>query len=78
MTAYDIYENLLEAYETSTMNANRFLKAINKIAWDQTFEADGEFYFLKDRFTLMTPSLDPFHMEWRPSVLFGDGSYISV
>lgn len=66
------FANLLakldEAYGTSTRNHNRFEEAVNSIAWDYRFYADGEHYFVKDGHTLTTPSLDPFDMPWKPSL----------
>lgn len=72
----NIFMSLKEAYETSTHNVNCFLKALNKIKWDEKFEADGEHYFTKGGFVFTTPSLDPFDMDWKPSAIFSDGSYI--
>ena len=78
MTELTIFNNLKEAYETSTHNFNRFEKAISSIAWDEKFEADGEFYFCLGAFTFTTPSLDPFKItrNWVPSAIFSDGSSI--
>ena len=78
MRAYDLYEYLKNAYETSTQNCNRYAKAIKSIAWDGTFQADGEYYFCKDRLTFTTESLDPFAISFiRPAVLTGDGSMLT-
>lgn len=76
MTEFRLYEALLEAYETSTQNNNQFLKALNLISWDKNFQADGEHYFVRGGFVVTTPSLDPFDMDWKPSIIFSDGSYI--
>lgn len=76
MTAFEIFENLKEAYETSTHNCNKFANLINRIAWDSKFFADGELYFIKGELTFTTTSLDPFKVEWKPSAIFADGSYI--
>lgn len=72
----NIYENLKEAYETSTHNFNRFADLISRIAWDSEFYADGEYYFIKGDMTFTTPSLNPFKMDWQPSAIFTDGSYL--
>lgn len=76
MNAYEIYESLKNAYEASAQNCNRLLEEINRICWDDKFEADGEHYFCKDNLTFTTPSLEPFDMPWKPSILFSDGSMI--
>ena len=76
MEAYNIFKKLENAYGASTQNCNRFLKAINSIHWDEKFQADGEYYFVKGNFTFTTPSLDPFKMDWKPSAIFNDGSFI--
>lgn len=65
---------LMVAYETSTLACNRFQDAIYSIAWDSMFKADGEYYFVKDGHTFTTPSLDPFDMPWKPSIMPSDGS----
>lgn len=77
---YDIFERLMEAFETSTLSNNRFLSVINSIHWDEKFFADGEHYFCKGRFTFTTPSLEPFEIsrDWRPGAMFSDGSYIEL
>lgn len=73
---YDIFERLLEAFETSTLSNNRFLSVINSIQWDERFFADGEHYFCKGGFTFTTPSLEPFEIsrDWMPGAMFSDGS----
>lgn len=81
MTTYknmtiDIYFKLKEAYDITTHNNNYFAKALESIKWDNTFFADGEHYFIKADMTFTTPSLDPFNMDWRPSALFEDGSFL--
>ena len=42
MTTLNLYYNIKEAYETSTLNNNRFSEFLNSIKWDATFTADGE------------------------------------
>lgn len=76
MIEYSIFETLKEAYETSTQNNNRFLSALERMNWDARFQADGEHYFTRGGFVLTTPSLNPFAMDWKPSVIFSDGSMI--
>lgn len=75
---YELYERLNRAYGCSTINNNLFEKEINKIKWDDKFHEDGEYYFVKEfkknnktvAFTLSTPSLNPFEMDWKPTVTF--------
>lgn len=55
------------------MNNNRFAYAIGTIEWSDMFQADGEFYFVKDWFTFSTPSMNPFYCDWKPSAMFSDG-----
>ena len=76
--AITTFWNLREAYETSTMNYNRFADMINSIKWDDSFYADGEYTYLLDDMSFSTPSLDPFKISknWKPSAIFADGSYI--
>lgn len=78
MTAMQIVHALREGYETSTRRANRFDRAIACIPWDEQFDADGEHYYIKDGLTLVTPSLDPFDMPWRPAAHFDDGSWVEL
>lgn len=72
-TTLDIYYALKNSYEESTLNSNFFAKRLDRIKWDSTFEADGEYYFILDDMTFTTPSLDPFNMPWKPSAIFRDG-----
>ena len=68
---YRIYEKLQRAFGASTLNNNKFKKALDSIKWDCTFFADGEYYFLIGKLTITTPSLNPFvGMDWRPSAYF--------
>ena len=76
MKELKLYEMLKEAYETTSQKFNRFKDAINKISWDQTFEADGETYFIKNGFTLTIQNIDPFKEDWKPTAYFEDGSII--
>lgn len=71
-----LFEELKEAYETSTPNCNRFKKAIEAVKWDNVFQADGETYYCLGGFTLTIENIDPFAQAWKPSVLFSDGSLI--
>ena len=77
MTTLNLYYNIKEAYETSTLNNNRFSEFLNSIKWDAIFTADGEHYYQLGGFTFTTPSLDPFNMEWEPSAFFEDGCVLS-
>ncbi len=77
MIAFDLYECLKHAFDTSTPACNRYAKAIKSIKWDETFYADGEYYFLKGRLTFTTESLDPFKISLiRPAVMAEDGSML--
>lgn len=77
---YELYERLNRAYGCSTMNNNLFEKEINKIKWNYKFYEDGEYYFVKEfnknnktiAFTLTTSSLNPFNMDWKPTVMYSD------
>lgn len=75
----EIFETLKNAYETSTQNFNHFKAALDRIAWEDTFFSDCEYYFCKSGFVFTTPSLDPFQISsnWTPSATFSDGSFIS-
>lgn len=73
---FNIFSDIKEAYECSTISNNVFKRFVESIKWDSSFFADGEFYFVKGGFTFTTPSLDPFDMDWKPSAMFSDGSVI--
>ena len=73
----NLFLNLKEAYETSTLNNNNFKKAIDLIKWDNIFTADNETYFVKGSFTLTVENLNPFAENWKPTAFFEDGSVIS-
>ena len=66
-----IIEKLNEAYGASTPADNKFAAAVNSIKWDETFEEDGEKYFLLDDLTLTIENLDPFKQNWKPTVMVG-------
>lgn len=71
-----LFEKLKEAYDSSSIKYNNFLEVINKIDWDNKFEADGEIYFVKGKFTLTVENVNPFDEKWRPTVYFSDNSII--
>lgn len=73
---FRIYEKIKEAFGYSAHSNNKFKSALESIAWDYSFFADGEHYFVKGGLTITTPSLNPFDMDWRPSAMFSDGSVI--
>lgn len=52
---FKIFETIKEAFETSTHNNNRFLKALKSVKWEAEFTADGEFYFCLGSLTFTTP-----------------------
>lgn len=62
---------IIEAYETSSRNNNRFSDLINKIKWDAiyTTQDDTTVYVMEDM-ELEVYSLDPFHSV-RPSIMVG-------
>lgn len=72
----DLYFTLKEAYETTTMNCNRFKKAINKIKWDKIFEADGETYFVLGGLSLTVENINPFKAQWKPTIFTPDNSIL--
>lgn len=75
MTAFiELHDELAAAYGASIRENNAFAAAVSGIAWDEQFEADGEFYFIREGMTLTTPSLDPFDMPWRPTLTPADYS----
>lgn len=75
---YRIYEKIQKAFGESTLNNNKFKKALDSIKWDCTFFADVEYYFLIGKLTITTPSLNPFvEMDWKPCAFFsGENSYL--
>lgn len=75
---FKIFETIKEAFETSTHNDNRFLKALKSVRWEAEFTADGEFYFCLGALTFTTPSLNPFEVtkDWAACAMFADGSTI--
>ena len=75
---YNLFLEIKEAYGKSTMVNNLFENLLNSIVWDNKFKADGELYFCFGGLTLTTESLNPFKMEWKPSVLFSDGSLLEI
>ena len=76
MNTLNIFYKLKNAFECSTQNNNLFEKALKSIKWDKQFYADSEHYFCLGKFTFTTPSLDQFNIDWKPSALFTDNSYI--
>ena len=72
-----LFDNLKEAYETSTHSINRFKEALDSITWDNIFNADGETYYRKGGFTLTVENINPFAENWKPEAIFSDGSYLS-
>ena len=77
MNTLNIFYKLKNAFECSTHNNNLFEKALKSIKWENTFFADGEYYFIKGDLTFTTPSLDPFNMDWEASAIFADGSVLT-
>ena len=76
---YDIYEILKDNYGASTPATNYFEGAISRIAWDKVFAADGETYYTADcGFALTVENINPFQQQWKPTVLFSDGSMVEI
>ena len=73
---YNLYEKLKEAYETTSAKFNNFKTAIDNIKWDQTFEADGEIYYILGKFTLTIENINPFKEQWKPTVFTSDNSIL--
>ena len=67
----NIIETLNTAYGASTQADNKFERAIKSIKWDETFEADGEKYFVLGNLTLTVEDLNPFAENWKPTVMCG-------
>ena len=78
MTTLNLFYNIKEAFETSTLNNNHFVQALNAVKWDAQFKADNEYYFVKGDMTITTPSLNPFNMDWEASAIFNDGSVLTI
>ena len=78
MTTLNLFYNIKEAFETSTLNNNYFVQALNAVKWDAQFKADNEYYFVKGDMTITTPSLNPFNMDWEASAIFNDGSVLTI
>lgn len=76
MKELKIFEQLKEAYETTTPKYNRFSEKITSIKWEYTFYEDGEYYFRYGDMLFTAQSLNPFDEKWKPSAIFSDGSYI--
>lgn len=76
MLELKIFEELKEAYETTTIKCNRFLEKILSIKWEENFYTDGEYYFRYGDMTFTAQSLNPFDEKWKPSAIFADGSFI--
>ena len=74
MVEIKLVEKLKEAYEVTTYNHNAFKNVIDSIEWDNIFNADGETYFCKGKFSLIIENINPFKEMWKPTVFFSDGS----
>lgn len=73
----NLFSNLKEAWESSTLNDNRFAAALMGIEWDYQFSADGGHCFTKGDFCLTIPTLDPFGAYcWKPFAITSDGSLL--
>lgn len=77
MKELKLYETLKEAYETTSQKFNSFKEAIENIKWDQTFEADGEIYFILGGFTLTVENINPFQEKWKPTCFTSDNSILN-
>lgn len=83
MNEFKMYEQLKEAYETTTKRTNRFLNKINSIKWDCSFKTEDEtiMYCLGD-FSLEVFNEDgkpnPFTQFRKPEVMFSDNTIWSL
>lgn len=78
MTALNIFNELLEAWECSTPAYNGFFKMLSTTEWEEEYWADGEFYFVTDEICFTTPVLNPFEPhDWVPTAITADGSFLS-
>lgn len=73
---YTLFNQLKGAYNSTTKNHNKFLEALNSVAWDATFYADGEHYYKLGGFILTVENTNPFMENWKPSAFFSDGAYL--
>lgn len=73
-----LMNEIREAFASSTRSCNRFAALLNRISWDETYEADGELCFIKGELSFSTESLDPFHKFFnKPSFIIGT-SFIDI
>lgn len=79
MNEMNIFNKLENAFNASTQSNNLFKRALETIAWDERFYADGEYYFVKGRACFTTTSLNPFEItrDRLPEMLFSDRSLIA-
>lgn len=75
---FNLFDTLNRAYGATTHNNNSFKTAIEKVEWDNIFKADGETYYCKGGFSLIVENLNPFEEEWKPTVMFSDGSMMEL
>lgn len=73
-----IHNRLQEAWETSTINDNRFAVAIGSIKWDDMFSCEDGYYFILGDYTLEVPDMDPFgpRADYAPTSHFGNNCII--
>lgn len=77
MKELNLFNELREAWESSTPKYNIFADKLNTIEWTEKFFADGEYNYILDGFTFCTPTLDPFAVgAWKPNAMFTDYSYL--
>lgn len=76
MSGFALFKELRDAWGESTAAVNLFDAKLKSIQWDNSFYADGEFYFIKGADIFSTPVIDPFEDTGGifPSMLTGDGT----
>lgn len=77
-TSYlQVIDYITNAFEQSTRSRNLFADAIARVRWEQSFDADGERYYVHESgLVFTTPSLDPFEVtrDWPAVFAMADGS----
>ena len=78
MNEINLFNQLKEGYKTSTHNHNSFKQTIDSINWDSISTEDGESSYMIGCFSLSTGSTNPFDKACEPSVIFSDGSMVTL
>lgn len=75
---FDAFRLLKNSYGASTRRTNHFKSAIDRIRWDSVFSVDDEIYLNAEKFVLIIDNLDPFEEKRKPSIIFCDGSMVTL